>query len=83
MRQYSVISGSLEVFHNQIWGSICKDNFIETDAKTSCRDMGLVGGKILSSKNYIGYLGKIWMDDVECPSDKDILDQSHIVENKQ
>ena len=39
-------SGRLEVQYNGVWGTICDDNFDNTDASVACKQLGL---------GYVGY----------------------------
>ena len=38
--------GRLEIFHNNIWGTVKKTNFGEINAMVACRSMGLSGGRV-------------------------------------
>lgn len=35
------ISGRLEIFHRNTWGTICDDDFDSYDAKVACRQLNL------------------------------------------
>lgn len=35
-----ISSGRLEIFHNNMWGTVCNKNFDEKDATVVCRSMG-------------------------------------------
>ncbi|CAG2204121.1 unnamed protein product [Mytilus edulis] len=33
-------SGGLEIFHDNEWGAVCKEDFDDTDASVACRQLG-------------------------------------------
>ena len=32
--------GRLEVYHNEMWGTVCSYNFADVDARTACMSLG-------------------------------------------
>ncbi|XP_037705493.1 macrophage receptor MARCO [Choloepus didactylus] len=56
--------GRAEVNHNGIWGTICDDDWDNSDATVFCRMLGYSSGTALSGLG--GGTGKIWLDDVAC-----------------
>ena len=41
--------GRVEVLHDDIWGTICRNNFDVPDAKVICRMLGYLDAYVLSS----------------------------------
>ena len=59
--------GRLEVLYNNIWGTVCKDNFNNKAAFVVCHMLGLREGYV-SDKVYsnVNDSVPIWFDDVDC-----------------
>lgn len=61
--------GRLEIYHNDIWGTVCGgDEFTHSAARVVCHSLGFgyVGGKKPSAIDYGFGTGTIWLDDVRC-----------------
>ncbi|XP_052271847.1 deleted in malignant brain tumors 1 protein-like [Dreissena polymorpha] len=62
--------GRLEVFYNNIWGTVCDDGFNSSAAIVVCRMLGFTGNVFapaaLNSTTYGQGAGQIWLDDVKC-----------------
>ncbi|XP_011995295.2 macrophage receptor MARCO isoform X2 [Ovis aries] len=56
--------GRAEVFYNGAWGTICDDNWDNSDATVFCRMLGYSSGSALY--NVGAGSGNIWLDDVAC-----------------
>ncbi|KAK5853043.1 hypothetical protein PBY51_006865 [Eleginops maclovinus] len=60
-------SGRLEVFHNDIWGTVCDDQWSLANANVVCRELNC--GTALEAKK-AAFFGEgqntIWLDDVQC-----------------
>lgn len=61
--------GRLEICFNNLWGSICDDNFGNDDAKVACRQLGYTNYE-LSVAVSRGYFGQgqtaIHLDELQC-----------------
>ncbi|KAF0032257.1 hypothetical protein F2P81_014547 [Scophthalmus maximus] len=60
-------SGTVEIYHNDSWGTVCDDNWDTKDAEVVCRQLNCgtpLGAPRLS---LFGHgRGKIWLDEVKC-----------------
>uniref|UniRef100_A0A8C4SAY1 Neurotrypsin n=1 Tax=Erpetoichthys calabaricus TaxID=27687 RepID=A0A8C4SAY1_ERPCA len=71
--------GRVEVYYKGTWGSICDDQWDDTDATVVCRQLGLMGTAKAWSWAHFG-TGLILLDDVRCSgSERSLLDCSHSV----
>ncbi|CAG2196526.1 Scavenger receptor cysteine-rich type 1 protein M130 [Mytilus edulis] len=68
-----LISGRLEIFYNETWGTVCDDNFDDIDAQVACRELGYNNGIFVGSTSKSGRY-KIWLDDVDCCGDENKLE---------
>lgn len=71
--------GTVEVFHNNTWGTICDDRWNYYDADVVCRQLGFDHGsqRILYRAYYGQGHGPIWIDEIDCPRGaKTLLDCS-------
>lgn len=59
-------AGRLEIRYNNIWGTICDDEFDARDAKVACRMLGYQTGEGRSSALFGRGNGQIWLDDLNC-----------------
>merc|ERR1719178_535843 len=64
------VSGRLEVFHNDEWGTVCDDSFGTSDAEVACRQLGNELGYEALGWADLGNIGsgsgQIWMDGLYC-----------------
>ena len=75
----SYYQGTVEVFHNGRWGTICDDSWQYRDADVVCRQLGFLHGsqRLLYRAYYGEGQGPIWIDEIKCPYDaKTILECS-------
>lgn len=67
----SSISGRLEVYYNDRWGTVCDDSFGQIDADVACQQLGFPlasrYGMVGSFRYSQGY-GTVWLDDLHCTS---------------
>ena len=58
----------MEVCYNNIWGSVCNDDWDTDDAKVTCRQLGFPVNQatILTNMNVPEGMGQIWLDEVDC-----------------
>lgn len=60
-------SGRLEVMHNHVWGTVCKNGFNINDALVVCRQLHMWNGAVLLPEHIHGTgTGTIWMSEVMC-----------------
>ncbi|XP_048583019.1 MAM and LDL-receptor class A domain-containing protein 1 isoform X2 [Nematostella vectensis] len=61
------MEGRIEILHNNVWGTICDDNWDDMDATVVCRMLGFAGpSKAASGGKYGPGTGQIWLDEVGC-----------------
>ena len=60
--------GRVEVLYNDVWGTICDDNWDTQDATVVCRQLGLPTANVqaLGEAHFGQGLGSTWLDDVNC-----------------
>ncbi|XP_028399971.1 uncharacterized protein LOC114523292 [Dendronephthya gigantea] len=69
-------SGRLEIFHQGIWGSVCRDGWSQINNDVVCRELGFSTGTL--SFEFGAGTGQIWMDDVRCTeADRSLRHCSH------
>ena len=67
--------GRVEIFYNDIWGTVCDDYWDLRDAIVVCRQLGYSSALTAKGKASFGTgIGKIWLDDVECLGSESSID---------
>uniref|UniRef100_A0A3Q1FRY1 SRCR domain-containing protein n=1 Tax=Acanthochromis polyacanthus TaxID=80966 RepID=A0A3Q1FRY1_9TELE len=68
--------GRVEVKHNDVWGTICDDNFDKLDGKVICKMLGFQS--VISTFTATPGSGPIWLDELRCTgAESDIFDCQH------
>ncbi|XP_037542684.1 macrophage receptor MARCO [Nematolebias whitei] len=68
--------GRVEVFHDDIWGTICDDSFDGLDGKVICKMLGFQS--VVTTFTAPPGSGKIWLDELRCMgTETDIFDCVH------
>nr|XP_034992637.1 deleted in malignant brain tumors 1 protein-like [Zootoca vivipara] len=64
-------SGRIEVFHNQLWGSVCGTGWDLQDANVVCGEMGCGNALRVRSEAWFGQAsGPIWLGRVNCTGEE-------------
>ena len=69
----SDLEGRVEIYHNNEWGTVCDDRFVDDDSEVVCRQLGFTGGQAHTRAAFGAGTGTIWMDDVRCAGDESRL----------
>ena len=66
--------GRVEIFHEDVWGTVCDDLWDINDARVVCRQLGYSDAEeaILEAEFGAGS-GRIWLDEVECSGNETFL----------
>ena len=61
--------GTVAVYHNNAWGTMCDDSWEKVDADVVCRQLGFEEAEQVWYRAYYGPgPGNIWVDQISCPS---------------
>ena len=59
--------GRVEIYYNYKWGTVCDDEWDDTDAGVVCRQLGFgSSGTAIGSAGFGQGSGKIWLSSVTC-----------------
>ncbi|XP_050975549.1 macrophage receptor MARCO [Labeo rohita] len=68
--------GRVEVFHENVWGTVCDDSFDTVDALVVCRMLGFQRATQVFTAG--AGTGRIWLDEVRCSgNERSIFDCPH------
>ena len=60
-------TGHVEIYHNNVWGTVCDDGWDLNDAAVVCRELGFPGAVSSFCCAAFGQgTGIIWLDGVRC-----------------
>ena len=68
--------GRLELALNDIWGSVCNDQWQLTDAEVVCRMLNFTSALSVPSQKIFGQgTGPVWLDDVSCTGNESSISE--------
>ena len=75
--------GRLEIYHDEVWGTVCDDLFGDRDAIVVCRQLGYPteGARAIGSSVWGQGTGPFWLSQVQCDSTEDSLFNCVYTEN--
>ncbi|XP_078390910.1 scavenger receptor cysteine-rich domain-containing protein DMBT1-like [Cetorhinus maximus] len=60
-------SGRVEVYYNNIWGSVCDDSWDMLDTQVACKELGCGTAKAAPGNGHFGAAtSSFWLDEVNC-----------------
>ncbi|KAL7372347.1 hypothetical protein ABVT39_014821 [Epinephelus coioides] len=66
-------SGHLEVKSNQLWSSVCEDDFDQQDAEVVCRELGCGAPSVLQGALYGEVEAPMWTKEFQCGGNESAL----------
>ena len=64
-------SGTLEIFHDGYWGSVCDDSWSGIASSVACKQLGYSGYNSFSIR--VSTSTDVWLDDVKCTGEEEYL----------
>eukprot|EP00057_Strongylocentrotus_purpuratus_P018677 XP_011673151.1 PREDICTED: scavenger receptor cysteine-rich domain superfamily protein-like [Strongylocentrotus purpuratus] len=65
-------AGRLEIYHNAVWGFICRTNWEMSEAKVACRQLGY--DHVLQARLSTDYISRpVHLDNIQCEGDEERL----------
>ena len=66
--------GRVEIYFNEVWGTVCDDSWDMSDAMVACRQLGYeTAVRPLQGDQVSNGSGIIWLDDVACTGNEKSL----------
>ena len=65
--------GRVEVCNNNVWGTVCDDEWDAADAQVACRALGYPTTEGIPRTDVPAGTGLIWLDDMRCVGSEDSL----------
>ena len=70
--------GSVEVCHNNEWGTVCDNSWSVNDGIVACRQLGLSYVSVVTNAYYGQGEGQIWLQHLSCTgSERRLIDCNH------
>ncbi|XP_055909657.1 uncharacterized protein LOC129944326 [Eupeodes corollae] len=66
--------GRLEVLYRGVWGTVCDDDFGQTEAQVACNSLGFYGPAAIVKNAFGPGTGPIWLDQLSCYGNETSLD---------
>ena len=63
-------SGRVEVLRGGVWGTVCDDDFDDSDAYVICRQLGFSGGVARKGAHFGPGEGNIFLSGLDCSGDE-------------
>ncbi|KAL4007281.1 hypothetical protein ACER0C_001133 [Sarotherodon galilaeus] len=67
-------SGRVEIYHNNIWGTVCDEDWDLNDADVVCKELNCGPALQAPQSAYFGAgTGQIWLEEVSCTGNENFL----------
>ena len=64
--------GRVEVCNNNVWETVCDDEWGTADAQVACKQLGYTATEAIPHNVPAG-IGQVWLDDMKCVGNEDSL----------